>query len=544
MRTQGAGSDDEETRQSGSRHGVSAKEAAVYVGLDLGTSGLKGVALDGGGRVLGRARASYQTARPAPGAAEQDPADWLSALAVVVAALAATVPAARWRAVGLSGMLPTLVRCDGRGQAIGPAVTWQDSRAESDGARLSSAIGARRLYELTGQRVDGRYLLAMYARAARDEPGGASRARTAAGAKDYLFAWLTGHLATDPSTAAGFGCYGLGTGAWLPEVLEASELDGQRAPALPPVEPSESWRPLLVERARTLALPPGLPICLGGADSVLGALAAGAVRPGDVAYLAGTSSVVLGVSATPQPDRLGRYLVTPLAGTDGWGLEMDLLSTGSAMQWLADAFALPDAAAVADLATGVEPSAAPLFLPYLAPGEQGALWDPRLSGAIIGLTIAHSRAHVARGLLNGIVLESQRCLAVLGEHLSEDGTVYAAGHGATLAPFPDDLADASGRVVRTGGTQPGDHSAVGAAILAASSVDGRSISLEQTTSEVARKPRRERRELWNRLAEAHDRALDALRHMASEHDGPAHLIDAETTTPPGSAAERTSTDGR
>lgn len=481
----------------------------VYVGIDLGTSAMKGVAVTRDGAVVARARAPYATRRPVAGAAEQDPADWRSALSVVVSGLLGGAEASRWRAIGLSGMLPTLVLLDAAGRPIGPAVTWQDGRGEDAGARLEAAIGAERLYELTGQRVDGRYLLPMHARAASDDPDGAGRARRIAGAKDYLYSHLTGHLATDPSTATGYGCFGLDEGAWLGDVLEAATAGASVRPSLPVVEPSTASHPLAADPGRALGLAPGLPVVLGGADSVLGALALGTREPGEVALLAGTSSVVLGVSRRPRRDPQRRYLLTPLAGVDGFGLEMDLLATGSALDWLAGLLGLEGAAEVLELAAARDPAAAPAFLPYLAPGEQGALWDPGLRGAVLGLSLADTPADFARGLLTGIVLEARRCLAVLDDALGVAGPVSLAGQAAA-EPFPGDLADASGRPVRTGGPRPGDHSALGAAILSASAL-GEELAVAPESAPLERHPAPERAALWEGLAERHEQALGALR---------------------------------
>jgi sugar (pentulose or hexulose) kinase len=228
---------------------------------------------------------------------------------------------------------------------------------------------------------------------------------------------------------------------------------------------------------------------------VLGALGLGARAPGQVAYVAGTSTVILGVAGQPRLDPRHRFLVTPLAEPDRWGQEMDLLATGSALRWLAGLLGTDeegnalDEAGVIGLAAQVDPGDAPVVLPYLSPGEQGALWDPALSGTVTGLTLAHDRRHLARGLVNGIVLESRRCLDVLaaagqpgfGQHgVGQHGTcqhgadLLVAGGSAEAAAFRADLADATGRrVILPSGhsadsaARSADFSALGAALVAA-----------------------------------------------------------------------------
>ncbi|HEY1615962.1 MAG TPA: FGGY family carbohydrate kinase, partial [Streptosporangiaceae bacterium] len=389
--------------------GPAAARDGAYIGLDLGTSGLKAVALAADGRVLGRAAAAYPTARPQDGACEQDPADWLAAGAAALAQLGSAVPTWRWRGIGLSAMIPTLVTLDAVAEPTGPAITWQDSRADNDGEAFRERFVADRLYRLTGQWVDGRYLLPMFARLVRAEPARAAATATIASAKDYLFGWLTGTIATDPSTAAGYGCYELAAGSWHPPARDAAlgagapvrptgrwpALPASPRPALPPVLPSAATRPLRAELASALGCPQ-LPVCLGAADSVLGALGLGVREPGQVAYIAGTSNVIMGVTGELVLDPGHRFLVTPLAEPGRWGVEMDLLATGSAIGWLSGLLGVPDGpAAITALAAGTDPRAAPVVLPFLSPGEQGALWDPRLHGAITGLTLRHGREHLA-----------------------------------------------------------------------------------------------------------------------------------------------------
>ncbi|MDA8291271.1 MAG: FGGY family carbohydrate kinase, partial [Actinomycetota bacterium] len=236
-----------------------ADERRCTVGLDLGTSGMKGVALDGSGRVAARAQCGYPTSRPEPGASEQDPGDWLRATASVLGELASACDPRGWAGIGLSGMIPTLVAADARGEAIGAAVTWEDARADSFATSLEDAVGARALFEVTGQRVDGRYLVPMLLRLLEEARGRGRTERPVAtirSAKDHLFAWLTGDLATDPSTATGFGCYDLLGETWSAPVTEAAAaLAGGALPELPPIVASTTWSPLQASRAAALGLP-------------------------------------------------------------------------------------------------------------------------------------------------------------------------------------------------------------------------------------------------------------------------------------------------
>jgi len=561
-----------------------AGTAGAFIGLDLGTSGLKGVAVTASGAVLARGSAAYPTRRPVPGASEQAPADWIAAAEAVAAQLAAEVPVRRWRGIGLSAMIPTLVTAGADGEPNGPAVTWQDSRGDARGDELRERCGGEALYRRTGQWVDGRYLLPMFLRVADEEPGRAAATAWLLAAKDYLFGWLTGEFATDPSTATGFGCYQLEAGGWDAGVIAAAgdllaapgqpapgrpasgrpasgrpalDLPAAGLPALPPVLPSATCRPLREEAAARLGCG-RIPVCLGAADSVLGALGLGVRRPGQVAYIAGTSNVIMGVAGRLVTDPEHRFLVTPLAEPGQWGLEMDLLATGSAIRWLAGLLAERPAdggeadgantgradsgggadtgrastggadsggagtggaetggadtgeAALVALAAGVDPRDAPLVLPYLSPGEQGALWDPLLHGTFVGLELGHGRRHLARGLVNGIVLESRRCLAVLDETGDFGRELEVAGSSAADPAFRANLADATRRRVAMPGDHDTDYSARGAALLAVRGIEGEWPPPALSIAGPAAEPDATRSAMWDAIWADYEHARLAI----------------------------------
>ena len=488
----------------------------VYIGLDLGTSSLKGVALDADGRAFASDREPYETARTGPGRAEQDPQSWTEAAKAVLSRLAAAVPPESWRAIGLSGMIPTIVTLDEDRLPTGPAFTWEDSRAHTEAADIVRGEGARETYEQTGQPLDGRYLLPMFAWMRRHDPARAARTATLLGAKDYLFAWLTGQVLTDPSTATGYGCYGLETGTWLPDLAAAAGVTpaGGRAgrPGLPPVVPSAETRPMLQELAAALNLPAGLHICAGAADSVLAAEALGAVHPGTVAYVWGTSTVILGASTelTLDPDR--RCLATPLA-MEGWGVEMDLVSTGAAVAWLARllGFGPGGQAHVVAAASTAKDGGVPIALPFVGVGEQGALWDNDVRGTLFGLDLSHGPADVARAVLDGVILESRRCLARLEDLGLPAGEVRVAWRGADPW-FCQRLADATGRPVLVGDPVE-TSSAAGAARLAAVAADA---DLPPAGSADARyEPDPAQAAVWDRRRIEYEGVLRPLRRLYS-----------------------------
>jgi xylulokinase len=480
---------------------------AALVGLDLGTSGCKGVVVAEDGRLLATAQDRYPTVRSREGRAEQSPADWEASVTRVVRALGREVPPGRWNGIGLSAMIPTLVTADGSAQPVGPAITWEDDRARGEGRAFRDEVGGDALYRATGQWVDGRYLLPMFRWLASNEPERASRTRWILSAKDHLFRTLTGECATDPSTASGFGCYGLAEGAWIPE------LAGEVLARLPQVRPPTWSAPLTGEAAARLGVAAGLPVSLGAADSVAGALGLGAVAPGDSASLWGTSTVILGVSADLSFDEAHRYLVTPLAIGPGWGLEMDLLSTGSAIAWIAAWLGLDGEASVFDLAARSPMGANGLtFLPFVGFGEQGALWDPDLRGTLHGATLLHGREDVARALLEGIAREFRRCVDVLQEVGVSSREIAVAGGASGASMFSALLADAAQVTIVRPEVAPW-ASATGAARIVGTTAGAPAHGISGPAGGARSEPDPSAEPGWVEISARHDELLAALRTL-------------------------------
>ncbi len=483
---------------------------SVFVGLDLGTSGLKGVVIDSLGTVIASARFDYPSHRPAIGASEQDPNDWVQAIVKVIGDLSTTIPATQWSGIGLSAMIPTMVITDSQGEPVHRAITWEDARAQVLGDHVRERVGAKSVYEKTGQWLDGRYLLPMFARVAADLP---ETQLYLLGAKDWILHWLTGEFATDPATATGTGAYELSSQSYSSTIAAAAaELAGRSLPTLAPVTESTHIYRLTHQRARELELPIDLPIAVGAADAVAAILGLGVHTPGDVVYLAGTSTVIVGIDERAHFDVSQRFLVTPLA-LDGYGHEMDLLATGSAIAWLTDLLGLDSPDELTTLARTVAPDhdGLPTMLGYVAPGEQGALWDPALTGIIEGMTLHTSASDIARALLTSITLESARCIDVWDENSTTRGVIHVAGRGISSDALQE-LADATGRKTHACGLVETPHSAVGAALIVAAALGVSPLPIHhRDDSEMT--PRPEAAAVWNQLHQRHE----DLRARTSAH---------------------------
>jgi xylulokinase len=434
---------------------------SCVLGIDLGTSAIKLVAISHKGRVLASAREPYPTIATVAGQAEQNCHDWLKALRAAAGRIRARLPHTRIESIALTGQMPTLV-VQNEQKPVGPAITWQDSRADEWVKDRVDADLRLHIYRATGILVDGRYLAPMFRYHHRSGQNGDS----VLSAKDFLFHALTGSTVTDPSTASGYGLYNLQAKAWDPELCKFWGIDQQR---LPRIESSSFRAQLSAQGHRLIGCAVGTPVVLGCADSVAGvyAVTGDEQLQNTATILTGTSTVVMRCLSQPRWDRLNRYLLTPFALAGWYGCEADLLASGSAREWGARVF-LPNASKKSHRSVWpgvyrVAPGADGLFFtPFLAGGEQGVLWNPQLRGCVSGLTLAHGGVQIMRALLEGLCFEVRRCLDVF----EEEAHVSFVGIAGWIADIPLELqllADVIGRPVHA--FRLASASAVGATLL-------------------------------------------------------------------------------
>ena len=440
----------------------------LALGLDLGTSAFKGVLLSAQGEVLASGESPVITLGAEPGAAEQEPSQWLDAARSTLSQLSKAADARQphWRArvaaIGIAGQLPTLVVLGEQG-ALGPAVTWKDARAD---ATAAAVIGARRraLYESTGMPLDGRYLAPMFHHHWR---GRASQARSLLSAKDYLCFALTGARVTDPSTAAGYGLFDLEAGKFSEEWCALWEVPRE---LLPEVRPAHSIAGSLhATGAAVLGLREGIPVTVGAADSVSGAFAMAPLTNTRRACVAmGSSTVILDAVRARRTDPAMRYLLSPHVEAHWYAREMDLLATGTGHRWLSELLGFGPGELERHAAQSPPGARGVTFAPYLAGGEQGALWNPNLRGALQGLTLHSERSDLARAFMEGVGFEIRRCIEVLAE-TNAVAEVVLAGHAAQLPFALQMLADILARPVQP--FPPLSPAALGAALGALRAID-------------------------------------------------------------------------
>lgn len=464
--------------------GLPVREAAAFgglgvvvIGLDLGTSGVKAVAVDGGGVIRAQATTPLAVSRPQPLWSEQDPQDWIAAAEAAICALPEAIRR-RTRAIGLSGQMHGATLLDARDKALRPAILWNDGRSGRECRALEAA--APDLVAITGNRAMPGFTAPKLAWVRAHEPEVFAATRRVLLPKDYVRLWLTGEAVSDMSDSAGTLWLDVGRRDWSDLLLAATGLTRDHMPRL--VEGSAVSGVLRKPVAETLGLPQ-VPVAGGGGDNAASAVGVGALAPGQAFVSVGTSGVIFIADDAFRPDP-GRGVHTFChALPETWHRMSVTLSAASAIDSVARLAGFSSTAeAVADL--GESRSDDPLFAPWLS-GERTPHNDPSASGVFVGLTHATTREALVRAALEGVAFALADGFEALGSPQVE--ALSVVGGGTRIAGLGPLLAAALGRplVYRDGGETA---AALGAARLAW-------MALEGEVAEPLRRPGQVLREL-------------------------------------------------
>jgi xylulokinase len=431
-----------------------------YLGLDLGTSGVKAALLDEEGRPLAEAEAAYDVTAPRAGWAEADPSAWLAGLTAVVGGLAEAIRSAPPRAVGLAGQMHGVVLCDGVGTPLRPAVLWPDRRADPELVRWRG-LPATEKARLANPVVPG-MMGPMLCWLAEHEPEVLEQAEVALLPKDVVRAALAGPPVTDRSDASATLLWDVVDDDWARSVAERI---GVPAALLPRVVASDqvvgrtSWLARVVAGA-----PSDVPVVAGAGDTPAALLAVGTA--GELQVNLGTGAQVL------LPGALAKAAEDPVAhlyaDTDGgWYAMVAVQNAGLAVEWARRLLGLEWSDLVAALATPGTPGALS-FLPFLT-GERGRLARPGSRGAWLGLEQSTTREDLARAAVQAMAFSVRRAVELLPRTTaSADGAVRLTGGGTRAPAVQQLLADALGVAVQRVDVR--SASATGAAVLAARGV--------------------------------------------------------------------------
>jgi xylulokinase len=406
--------------------------APLVLGLDVGSSSVKALVLDGAGEVV-ECRSAAHALTPTPGAVEADPRGWWEASLAAIAQLDA--PLAEIAAIGLSGNMSSVVLLDGDGASLRPAPLLADPRGGAELDALPADVRAA-LAERSRNPVNAISSLASLLWLRDHDRATFARARAWVSAKDYVRLQLTGELCSDSTDAHNALVHDPATGDWDRELIARVGLD----PALfPPLrDGGASGGAMTAEAAALTGLPAGIPVAVGGGDMATAALGAGASEPGTLALSLGTSVTAIAPLGAAGADAFaddwrGKLTLHPLPGGRGAFALASLLTGGLALNWLralcgGQVPELPSGARVVP-----DPSDPLIFVPQLA-GAGSPEFVPELRGALLGLTPHTGGAQIALALFEAIAFELAEIVALVGAVESAGADPIASSTGAELAP--------------------------------------------------------------------------------------------------------------
>ena len=446
------------------------------IGCDVGSQGTNSVLYGADGSFVASAYEGYDVSFPRPGWAEQDPQAWIDALVRTVGRLVSDVPggASAVKGISFGSQLDGMVACAADGAPVRPAMIWMDRRAEGQAARVAERIAPTDFYHLVGANLDSSHAAFKALWIRDEEPDAFVRAAHLMPPGSYVLRSITGALAVDYSNASSLALLDPRTRTWSVPVLEALVL-GQDA--LPPLAAAtEAAGTVTPWFAEATGLSPDTVAAVGCGDEMAATLGAGVYAPGEVCDVVGTAEPVCAASSEPREDPTMLVECHPHADPDAWLLENPGFVSGGSLRWWRDHFGALELAAERDgggdaydllckeAETAPPGSAGATFLPCMQ-GAMAPEWNGAARGVFYGLSLAHTRAHLTRALLEGSAFALRDILEAMRGAGLEVRRLTIVGGGAKGPLWRQIKADVTGLPVRVPVSV--ETTATGAAILAA-----------------------------------------------------------------------------
>ncbi|CAI3928867.1 xylulokinase [Commensalibacter papalotli (ex Botero et al. 2024)] len=412
----------------------------MYIGIDIGTSGIKGILLDDKHQILASHTESLTVSRPQALWSEQDPHSWWEAADKVMSALGQKHSLKDVQAIGLTGQMHGAVLLDKNGKILRPAILWNDGRSYQECVELEQAVPESR--KITGNLMMPGFTAPKICWVRKYEPEIYSKIDKVLLPKDYLRWLINGVFASDMSDAAGTMWMDVGARSWYKPLLNACGLTEDNMPKL--FEGNESTGTIKPELANRWGMPKTVTITAGGGDNAAGAIGVGIWRKGQAMLSLGTSGVYFVASDgfLSNPEKAVHSFCHALPNT--WHLMSVMLSAASCLDWAAKITgvkSVPELLALAET-TGKDPSSV-IFLPYLS-GERTPHNNAKATGCFMGLTHKHDRQDIARAVVEGVSFGLAEGMEVLHATGIKPDNISLIGGGARSAFWRQLLADITG----------------------------------------------------------------------------------------------------
>jgi xylulokinase len=445
----------------------------VYLGVDVGTSGTKTLAINESGKILAEATEEYPCYYPKPLWSEQDPEDWWRATVATIQAVVkkAKLKAADVKGIGLSGQMHGSVFLDKSGKVIRRALLWNDQRTKEECDEIEQRAGGRKkLIQLVANPALTGFTAPKILWLRNREPRSFQKLAKVLLPKDEIRRRLTGEFATEVSDASGMLLLDVAQRRWSKKLLAKLELDESLLATC--YESEQVTGKLTPAVARQLGLSTDCVVVGGAGDCAANAVGTGVVSRGTLSASIGTSGVMFVHSDKVQVDPLGRLHTFCHAVHGKWHMMGVTLSAGGSLSWLAEQMCKDVSAKGKSIYELLDSEAAKapagseglFFLPYLA-GERTPHADPLARGCFVGLTLAHTRGHCTRSVMEGVAYSLRESLAIFHDLGVPVNQIRVSGGGSKSPLWRQIQADVFGQDVVTINAEQGP--AYGVALLAA-----------------------------------------------------------------------------
>lgn len=398
----------------------------MYLGIDLGTSGLKAVIIDGDQNIIASHTSPLKVQRPHDGWSEQSPDSWIAALEESIASLqlSAAKEVSAIKGIGLSGQMHGATLLDKDDNILRPCILWNDTRNSNEAAKLDADPEFR---EICGNIIFPGFTAPKLSWCRNNEADLFERTSRVLLPKDYLRLYLSGEYVSEMSDAAGTGWLDIAKRDWSDSLLEKTGLHRNHMPSL--VEGTDISGKLRPELASNWGMNSNVVIAGGGGDNAMSAAGLGTVKEGDAFLSLGTSGVLFvgNDSYRPKPESAVHTFCHALPDT--WHQMGVILSATDALNWLAKLLGTSSQALTEELSSSLSSASATTFLPYLS-GERTPHNDAHIRGAFTGLSHLTNRQDMTRSILEGVSYAFKDCQSALASTGTKIQHMLAVGGGA------------------------------------------------------------------------------------------------------------------